>query len=353
MKLKKLLNLLALLVVGLTLSCAFTACGDDEEDEPKTNKSELIGYWYWEEDGEFEAMSLSEGGSGEYLYGICGNPGSIYTDFITWNDSHVQGVKVLSVNSRQLIQQEEEGGEIIVYNRISAKEWSNLKKTASLDGSNSGEQDTPDNPATPKYQREDFYGIWYDSYDGVVFDFRSGSCDAYYIKSEKDYTYYEKNSGEWAFDSATSELSIYVAAPGSSSPSIHRWTVSDMTASSFKTGSYGWEKRSSLPTLYTPDTPDTPDKPSSLLAGTNWSGTIDGDYVELSFKTNGTFVEIYAGDRSTATYTELDSNTIIIGDGTVMSNTFGENPFHFELSANKSTLTFSNSYDTWKFKRKA
>ena len=45
MKLKKLLGL-ALLFMGLTLSCTLTACGDDkDDDEPQPNKSELIGYW--------------------------------------------------------------------------------------------------------------------------------------------------------------------------------------------------------------------------------------------------------------------------------------------------------------------
>lgn len=249
MKLKKLFSLLALLFMGLTLSCALTACGDDkDDDEPNGTESELIGYWYWEEDGDFEAMSLNEGGYGEYLYGSLGNPESVYSDYISWNENQVQGVKVISVDSKELVQKEDD--EIIVYKRISAKEWSNLKRTATLDGSDSGNTDKPGTPDTP-------------------------------------------------------------------------------------------------------DTPDSPDQTSSLLAGTNWSGTIDGDYVELSFKSNGTFVEIYDGDRSTSTYTELDSNTIIIGDGTVMSNTFGENPFHFELSSNKSTLTFSNNYDTWKLKRKA
>lgn len=90
----------------------------------------------------------------------------------------------------------------------------------------------------------------------------------------------------------------------------------------------------------------------SQLAGTNWSARIDGDYVELSFKSNGTFTEIWSGEKSNSTYTELDSNTIIIGDGTVLSNIFGESPFNFSLNSNKTQLTLSDRFEKLVFTRK-
>lgn len=88
------------------------------------------------------------------------------------------------------------------------------------------------------------------------------------------------------------------------------------------------------------------------LAGTNWSGTLDGTYIELSFKADGTFTELCEGEKTTSTYTELDANTIVIGPYTLMSNTFGEQPFNFEFNSNKSKVTFSNRFEKWTFTRK-
>lgn len=101
-----------------------------------------------------------------------------------------------------------------------------------------------------------------------------------------------------------------------------------------------------------PDSPNTTPDAENPLAGTNWSGKIDGDYVELSFRSNGTFTENWAGDKSVSTYTILDDRTIVIGDYTVMSNTFGWNPFNFQLNSNKTSLTFWNQYERWTFSRK-
>lgn len=210
MKLKQILSLLALLLTGMAFSCTLTACGDDkDDDEPKNNKSELIGYWYWEEEGEFEAMSLSEGGSGEYLFGICGNPGSIYSDYITWNENQVQGVKVISVNSGQLIQQEDEDSAVIVYRRISVKEWSNLKRTATLNGSNPGNTDTPDTPDapdTPKLKKADFYGIWeYNTWG--YFELKSnGKATYYYRHGDKLSNTLDPMTGTWDYDEENSIL---------------------------------------------------------------------------------------------------------------------------------------------------
>lgn len=87
------------------------------------------------------------------------------------------------------------------------------------------------------------------------------------------------------------------------------------------------------------------------LARTNWLGLIDGEYVELSFKNGGTFLENFAGEKCYSTYTELDDNKIIIGEGTVMYNTFGWKPVDFILNYNKSQLTIYDDYDEWVFYR--
>lgn len=329
-----------LAIMSLCILSFFQACGDDE---PESNTSELIGYWYWEEDGEFEAMNIMDGGAGEYIYGICNKPESIYSDYFTWDDNHVQGVKVVSVTSDTLIQQE--GSEVIVYKRISAKQWSNLKSKASLDGSNPDTPNRPDTPDEPTLTSSDFEGIWLHPSSAYVFELQSSGIGYMYVlKSWKGDEYTEKVSAAWEYKTSSSQLEISTFK-GRFEETV---TKTDFPYS-FSTTEGKWEKQSKLPTPYNPGNQEG----SSQLAGTNWSGTVDGDYVELSFRKDGTFTEIYAGDRSTSTYTELDNNTIIIGEGTVMYNTFGENPFHFELSANKSTLTFYNDYETWKFKRKA
>lgn len=89
------------------------------------------------------------------------------------------------------------------------------------------------------------------------------------------------------------------------------------------------------------------------LAGTNWGGKVDGIYVTLSFKKDGTFTEKWADETETwsSTYTELDSNTIIVGEGTVLYNTFGYDPFNYELNSNKTKLIFYNNYDRWELTR--
>lgn len=88
-----------------------------------------------------------------------------------------------------------------------------------------------------------------------------------------------------------------------------------------------------------------------ILAGTKWSGKVDGDYVELSFSAYGTLTEKYDGEVTTSSYLELDGQ-LVFGEGSVAYNTFGENPVDFTVNSSVTTLRIYNKYDSWNFTRK-
>lgn len=213
----------------------------------------------------------------------------------------------------------------------------------------SGEDDenevSPETPSTPNISESAFIGIW--KIEDHVFELKSnGSLGYYWLTSYYSNTYRDYSDGTWSFDKKTSTLVLIRKFPHDGSTYESEFIVKEVSNDYF-TISTGDKvtRQSSLPEK-------EQSTQSNQLAGTNWSARIDGDYVELSFKNNGTFTEIYAGEKATSTYTELDKNTIIIGDGTVMSNTFGENPFHFELNSNKTKVTFSGIGEKWTFNRK-
>ncbi len=95
---------------------------------------------------------------------------------------------------------------------------------------------------------------------------------------------------------------------------------------------------------------DNPSADNSLLQGTKWQGRVDGDLVTIEFKANGKFTETYDGYSTSDSYQVLDANTLLIGEKTVLSNTFGS-IVTFTLNYNKTKITFSNSYDKWELSR--
>lgn len=95
---------------------------------------------------------------------------------------------------------------------------------------------------------------------------------------------------------------------------------------------------------------DNDNSSPSILKGTKWSGTVDGEYVEMTFNADGTLIENFAGEITRTSYIELDGY-LIFGDGSVASNTFGENPVLFEVNASKTTLKIIG-WETWTLSRK-
>ena len=97
------------------------------------------------------------------------------------------------------------------------------------------------------------------------------------------------------------------------------------------------------------NTPNPNEK--TQLAGTSWSGIVDGDTpIEISFGTNGILTETCDGETEATPYTE-NGNTITFGDELLLYTTFGGSA-NFELNTNKTTLKIYNRFTTWELHRK-
>ncbi len=99
---------------------------------------------------------------------------------------------------------------------------------------------------------------------------------------------------------------------------------------------------------------DDDDKPTSQLAGTRWGGRVDDFYIELDFRTNGTFKEMTrdSGIEETYTYRYKESgSTLLLEEGSVTANTFGDY-VEFSINSSKTELTLKGSFETWTLTRK-
>lgn len=349
-----------MLVASAGLAATITACGDDEPRQPESvdnaqtgeddsseiESSDLWGYWINSDNTGAMHISRHTSGQSKVVYFVYSEQypqkyadwESYYTDGGSFTALSLSGTAVsvkISSSSYNKIVLKNNGNS----GSLSSYVFSRVDEDAFYAYLQNGGENTPE----PGISEASLLGIW--RFAGTVFHFREGgACDLYLLESTTSNFYTETNSGTWSLDATTRILTVKSQFFSNYSHS-DQWTITEVSSDIIKTDRLDFTRESSLPQKVS-------SAQSGLLAGTNWSARIDGDYVELSFKTNGTFTETYAGDVSTSTYTELDSNTIIIGDGTVMSNTFGENPFRFELNANKTKLTFSGSGEVWSFSRK-
>lgn len=340
MSMDKLLKALMLLLVA-TFSVTISACGGDE-DEPgqkPNNDNSLVGYWYAEGANEnYQILELLDGGVGATYGQEVGTPAE-FTGSISWDNRAVRGWSVLSVDANTLMLDDY----FQFYERITLSQFRNLKRTGTLDGSGVNNPDTPD---TNPISSSDFVGAWYHSSGGFVFDLNSsGSCTAYKLKSYKGDKYVEKSSGTWEWDESSNSLSISTYLFGKESCTVTKIEL----PYGFTTTDGNWTVCSTLPTLYEENTTD-----NSLLEGTKWQGRVDGEVVTIEFMTNGKFTESWKnGDTSTDSYQVLDSNTLLIGEDTVLANTFGSTVL-FTLNSNKTVLTLTDSYgyEEWTLSRK-
>ena len=139
-------------------------------------------------------------------------------------------------------------------------------------------------------------------YRGSVYEFQKNSTGTlYYLSSESngETEYYDsKETISWNYDEKSQILSI------TKNNGTVTYDIVSMSQNSFSTTTGTWVKRYTGPT-------DINDKNGTgVLAGTKWSGTVDGDYVELAFNTDGTMTEIYDGDKSTTKYLEAGDQLI-------------------------------------------
>lgn len=355
---KRFLRFMMLLGSIFSIAVSFTSCDDgngpDSNSTPPQEEVDKFAdlYGYWLNSDMSGAIQISEGSTSQckiqyYVYNV--NLPQKYDEVTTyysgendmfsalyydeyWGRCYNVTVRIDSYTQNRLILKNSSNGDNLssyIFTRVSESEFYQYL----TNGGN--------NTVTPStgISESDFIGIW--KYAGSIFNFKQGgSFDLYILTSASSSYYSNLYTGTWKYNSSTKQLVI------DCSYSIYddSWTIKDVTSTTIKTDRMDFTKEYSLPQKEQPEE-------SNRLAGTNWSGRIDGDYVELSFKTNGTFTENYDGDKSTSTYTELDANTIIIGPGTVMYNTFGQSPIKFELNSNKTKLTFSGNYEKWEFTR--
>lgn len=92
------------------------------------------------------------------------------------------------------------------------------------------------------------------------------------------------------------------------------------------------------------------DEDENVLAGTAWKGYVDDKNMELSFKSNGTFIETCNGDANTYTY-KVNGSTLEVEEGCIIHNNFG-NPINFELTSQNKKLRIYNRLGSWQFTRK-
>lgn len=339
----KLLKALMLLLVT-TFSVTISACGGDE-DEPGQKPNDdnlLVGYWYAEDvDGNYQILELLDGGVGTAYGQVVGTPAEMEEN-ITWDSRRICRWVVLAIEDTELVLDNTFG----LYERITLSQFRNLKRTGTLDGSGVNNPDTPDTPDTHPISSSDFVGTWYHSSGAFVFDLNSsGLCTAYKLKSYKGDKYVEKSTGTWEWDESSKSLSISTFLFGKESCTVTKLEL----PYGFTTTDGNWDVCSKLPTLYEESTPD-----NSPLAGTKWQGRVDGEVVTIEFKTNGKFTESWKdGDTTTDSYQVLDSNTLLIGEETVLANTFGSTVL-FTLNSNKTVLTLTDSYgyEEWQLSRK-
>lgn len=326
------------------------SCGDDN-DEPTANdpisgfqESDLLGYWYNGEnadDKDFEALYIQPNGIVTSLYGELGNPSENDEYTALWNTQQIDGMVIISVNYNTLILDEDgDGSDIIVYTKINATQWSNLRRTATLDGSGGT---TPDNPSTSTWSESDFIGVWLRWTGGAVYELKANhTMVCYYLTQSGANTYNETVSGTWSYYSSSSELYIYRS---DGSAQVIETITNVNPYQSFRTTDGTWIA-TQIPTPQN----NNNSADNSLLEGTKWQGRVDGEVVTIEFKTNGKFTEKFGSDLSTDTYMVLDSNTLLIGENTVMANTFGS-IVDFSLNSNKTKITFSNYFEKWELSR--
>ncbi len=304
-----------------------------------SEESGLIGYWVCNDYEEFEAYHIEANGVATSLSGEYGTPyeNEEYTTY--WTATHVDEMKIVSVNTSTLILDEHgDGSDIIVYSRISAAQWNNLRRTGTLDG-NGGS--TPDTPDTPSWSTSDFVGVWLSWTKGAVYELKSNyNLVCYYLTESGSNTYKEKVTGTWSYNSTTQKISF-----NKSDGSRTEIVTAVNSPWGFRTTDGYWEA-TQIPTYRD----DNPSADNSLLQGTKWQGRVDGDLVTIEFKANGKFTETYDGYSTSDSYQVLDANTLLIGEKTVLSNTFGS-IVTFTLNYNKTKITFSNSYDKWELSR--
>lgn len=354
---------------ALCISTTLPACGDDEPS-PVVNPDDNNGsnddnndadmfadlYGYWLNSDNTGAMRIEKGGSNnckityytynanqlqnfsKYVSTYSGGNSTFVALTPPKADGNCYNVSVtISTKSYTQIVLKEANGQ---GDHLSSYIFTRVTESEFYDYLTSGGNETP----TQGFSKSSFIGIW--KVEDHVFELKAnGTLGYYWLTSYYADTYRDYSDGTWSYDQKSSKLVLIRQFPSGGEYKTE-WTITDVTDNSFTTRQGETATRqSSLP--HKEETSQ-----SSQLAGTNWSARIDGDYVELSFKNDGTFTETWAGDKATSTYTELDSNTIMIGDGTVLSNTFGESPFNFELNSNKTKLTLYDSFERLTFTRK-
>lgn len=88
----------------------------------------------------------------------------------------------------------------------------------------------------------------------------------------------------------------------------------------------------------------------SVLSGTKWAGTVDGGYMVLDFKRNGTFTESWNGEGGDEVYKyEVSGNYLITEEGCLINNCFGD---RVEFSISGGILTIGFKYENWKLTKK-
>lgn len=364
MKMTKVLKFLMLFVMTFGISTVLISCGDDEPDSPVQTPEDpdssddfvdLYGYWInADKTGAMNIVKYSNNKCKVLYYVYCDEFTKKYAE---WTDYYDGGtfsvlapyneykhgceaikVKISYSSDNKIVLTNAGSGNSLssyIFTRVSEDEFFEYLENGGNSSSSQG------------FSKSSFIGIW--KIADQVFELKSnGTLGWYYLTSYYSNTFRDYSDGTWSFDEKNSTLVLkYQSSTGYQFN--HEWVITEMTDSYFiyRQGDY-WDevtRQYSLPTKE-----QTPQQ--SQLAGTNWSARIDGDYVELSFKNDGKFTETWAGEKSTSTYTELDSNTIIIGDGTVLSNIFGESPFNFALNSNMTQLTLYDSFEKLVFTRK-
>jgi len=346
-KLQKLLMLFFMATLALT----FSSCGDDDGDEPapKPQFGDISGYWYSEDDGEFLAYYLYP--IQEYyvipeadctvMKGIVGNRNSRDARVSTYNYEQVDGMTIIRATSNTLVLDEHgDGSDLIELRRISSTEWDNLIDTATLDG-DEPKPDEPDTPDNPQYSPLNFVGHWYYPTKTAVFDIKSsGVIDCYILSGYEAETYTDLITGTWSYEVSSAILNINLPKGYSRTLKVSYVEL----PYGFKTDYGNFDVCSKLPS---PESSVS----ENPLEGTNWEGNVDDCYVVLQFKADGTFVEQFDGEKHNSKYQVMDSNTLLIEENTVLSNTFGS-IVNFKLNSNKTALSLYDSYEEWKFTRK-
>lgn len=332
---KRNMSKLLLMMLMTTVSFVFIGCGNDEPSEKADEFSADVieGFWYSEDDGEFEALDLSSYGIGEYVSGICGNAGSVTTKTISWDNKTVGKavIKSAGVGSLVLV----DGGDLIAFKSIDGTKWNNLKKTGTLDGE---APSTPGVPDEPSITSTDFVGIWKLESSGFYQFESNGKATYYWCSSSNDESLNgDSDSGSWYFDSSTSEL--HTSGFKVLGDRIRK--VTEMTPTYFKADGFRFDRRETLPNISNTPSDD------SRIYGT-WKATDYTDTYTVTFNENGVVKEVWTdgsdSETSVAEYTFRNGNLefegtlafiSVVGNGPKFNVKFG--------SGNKpATMTISD-----------